>query len=68
MALEQSDFTVSESEIAALNAAVAKASEEYHAASPDADPLDEMSVTFNFVPGFGRTIELRIAGQTIDID
>ena len=41
---------------------------DYFARNPDADPLDGMSVTFNFAFGFGRDLDAHVAGQLISVD
>jgi hypothetical protein len=68
MALTQSDFKIPQKQLDELNASIEREVSGYFARNPDADPLDSMSVTFNFVFGFGRDLNVCVAGKTISVD
>lgn len=68
MGLTHDDLTLTDDELRKVNAVVETAVTEFFKAAPDEDPLDGMSVIFTFVPGFGRSIEVDIAGRRIDVD
>ena len=68
MGLTQDDFRISQDKLDELNAAIKKAVSGYFERNPDEDPLDSMSVTFNFVFGFGRDLDVHGAGKTISVD
>jgi hypothetical protein len=68
MALTQDDFKIPEEKLAELNVEIERAVSDYFTRSPEADPLDGMSVVFNFAFGFGRDLDVYVAGKTISID
>jgi hypothetical protein len=68
MALTQEDFTIPPEKLDELNASIQLAVSEYFSSSPEEDPLDAMSVTFNFIFGFGRDLDAQVAGKTISLD
>lgn len=68
MALTQDDFKIPQEKLDELNAEIQRAVSDYFARSPAADPLDGMSVTFNFAFGFGRDLDAHVAGKTISVD
>lgn len=68
MALTQDAFTIPAETLDALNAAIEQAVSDYYRRSPDADPLDAMSVTFNFVFGWGRELNVYVAGKHLEFD
>lgn len=68
MALTQEDFKVPQDKLDELNAAIEQAVSDYFARSPEADPLDGISVTFNFAFGFGRELDAHVAGKIISVD
>ena len=68
MGLTRDDFALIGDELKTLNAVVQSTVTEFLIAAPDEDPLDGMSMIFTFVPGFGRSIEVDIAGLQIDVD
>lgn len=68
MALTQDDFKISPDKLDELNAGIERAVAEYFASSPEADPLDAVSVTFNFVFGIGRELDAEVAGKIISVD
>lgn len=68
MGLTQDDFRISQDKLDELNAAIEQAVSGYFERNPDEDPLDSMSVTFNFVFGFGRDLDVDVAGKTISVD
>lgn len=68
MGLKLDDFQMSPDKLDEMNRAIEKAVSEYFARSTEADPLDGISVTFNFVFGFGRDLEVHVAGKTISLD
>lgn len=68
MALTQDDFKIPQEKLNELNAAIQRAVSDYFARSPEADPLDGMSVTFNFAFGFGRDLDAHVAGKIISVD
>lgn len=68
MALTQDDFKIPQEKLDELNAEIQSAVSAYFARSPEADPLDGMSVTFNFAFGFGRDLDAHVAGKIISVD
>jgi hypothetical protein len=68
LGLKQDDFRIPQEKLDDLNRAIEQAVLEYFACNPEADPLDSMSVTFNLVFGFGRDLDVHIAGKTISVD
>ena len=68
MALTQDDFKIPQEKLNELNAEIQRAISDYFARSPEADPLDAISVTFNFVFGFGRDLDAYVGGTIISID
>ena len=68
MGLTQNDFKIPQEKLDELNAAIEQEVSGYFARNPDADPLDSMSVTFDFAFGFGRDLYVRVAGKTISVD
>ena len=68
MGLKQDDFKIPKETLDKLNAAIESTVSEFFMRNPDEDPLDGMSVTFNFVFGFGRDLDVRVAGKTISFD
>jgi hypothetical protein len=68
MALTQDDFKIPPDTLDKLNVAIERAVSDYFTRSPEADPLDGMSVTFNFAFGFGRDLDVHVAGKTISAD
>jgi hypothetical protein len=67
MGLTRNDFALTDDELNKLNAAVEATVSEFFRFAPTEDPLDGMSVIFTFVPGFGRSIEVDVAGRRIDV-
>lgn len=68
MGLTQNDFNIPQDTLDELNASSERAVSDYYERNPGEDPLDSMSVTFNFVFGFGRDLDVHVAGKTISID
>jgi len=68
MSLEKQDFELSDKGLEALNRVIREISEDYHKNSPQEDPLDGLSVVFNFIPGFGRQVEVNLAGRCVDVE
>ena len=68
MALTQDDFKISQEKLDELNVEIQNAVSGYCARSPEADPLDGMSVTFNFAFGLGRDVDAHVAGKIISVD
>jgi len=68
MGLTQNDFKIPKDKLDELNASVERAVSDFFERNPDADPLDSMSVTFNFVFGYGRDLDAHVAGKTISVD
>lgn len=68
MGLKQDDFKIPHEKLEELNAEIERVVADYFARNPDADPLDGMSVTFNFAFGFGRDLDAHVAGQLISVD
>ena len=66
--LTQNDFKIPQEKLDELNASIEQEVSGYFARNPDADPLDSMSVTFDFAFGFGRDLYVRVAGKTISVD
>lgn len=68
MGLTQDDFRIPQSKLDELNRAIEQAVSDYFARSPEADPLDGMSVIFNFAFGFGRELDAQVAGKIISVE
>ncbi len=68
MTLTQDDFKIPEEKPAELNAKIERAVSDYFTRSPESDPLDGMSVVFNFAFGFGGDLDVYVVGKTISID
>lgn len=68
MALTQDDFKIPCEKLDKMNAEIERAVADYCARSSEADPLDGMSVVFNFAFGLGRDLDVLVAGKTISID
>lgn len=68
MGLTQNDFKIAQDTLDELNATIERAVSDYYERNPNEDPLDSMSVTFNFVFGYGRDLDVHVAGKTISID
>ena len=68
MGLTQNDFKIPKDKLDELNESVERAVSDFFERNPDADPLDSMSVTFNFVFGYGRDLDAHVAGKTISVD
>ena len=68
MGLKQDDFKIAQEKLEELNAEIERVVADYFARSPDADPLDGISVTFNFAFGFGRDLDAHVAGKIISVD
>lgn len=62
MALTQDDFKIPQDKLDEPNTAIERAMSDYFALSPEAGPVDGMSVTFNFAFGFGRELDAHVAG------
>ena len=68
MALKQDVFAIPQEKLDELNVEIQRAMSDYFARSPEADPLDGMSLTFNFAFGFGRELDAHVAGKIISVD
>lgn len=68
MALTQDDFKIPQEKLDELNVAIEREVSGYFARNPDAEPLDGMLVVFNFAFGFGRDLDVHVAGKTISVD
>ena len=68
MGLTQNDFQIPQDTLDELNASIQRAVSDYFERNPNQDPLDSMSVTFNFAFGFGRDLDVHVAGKTISVD
>ena len=68
MGLTQNDFKIAQDTLDELNATIERAVSDYYERNPNEDLLDSMSVTFNFVFGYGRDLDVHVAGKTISID
>lgn len=68
MGLTRDDFALTDEELKRLNAVIEDTVTAYFKAAPKEEPLDGMSVILTFVPGFGRSIEVEIAGRRVDVD
>ena len=68
MALTLDDFKIPQEKLDELNVKIQHAVSDYFARSPEADPLDGISVTFNFAFGFGRELDAHVAGKIISVD
>ena len=68
MGLKQDDFKIPEEKLEELNAEIERVVADYFARSPDADPLDGMTVVFNFGFWLGRDLDVYVAGKTISVD
>lgn len=67
MGLTKEDFALTDEELGKLNAVVEATVTAFYEAAPEEDPLDGMSVIFTFAPGFGRSIEIDVAGRLLDV-
>ena len=65
MGLTRQDLELTEAQLARLNAAVADRLDAFYGANPEADPADAMTVTFTFVFGWGREVEVRVGGLEV---
>jgi hypothetical protein len=68
MGLTQNDFKIPQDKLDELNASIERAVSDYFERNPNEDPLDSMYVTFNFVFGYGRDLDVDVAGKTISVD
>lgn len=68
MGLTRSDLELTEAQLDRLNAAVSARLDAFFQENPEADPPDAMSVTFNFVFGFGRDLEVQVGGLNVPFD
>jgi hypothetical protein len=68
MGLTQNDFKIPQDKLDELNASIERAVSDYFERNLNEDPLDSMSVTFNFVFGYGRDLDVDVAGKTISVD
>ena len=68
MGLTQDDCKIPQEKLDELNGEIQRAVSDYFARSPEADPLDGLSVTFNFAFGFGRELDAHVAGKIISVD
>ena len=68
MGLAQDDFKIPQVKLDELNGEIQRAVSDYFARSPEADPLDGMSVTLNFAFGFGRELDAHVAGKIISVN
>jgi hypothetical protein len=67
MSLTRSDFDLTDDELKKLNSTIQKAVSDRLANSPDEDPPDALSVTFNFIFGVGRDLEINLAGLSHEV-
>lgn len=67
MGLKRSDLDLNEIQIESINAAISARLERFYLENPEADPPESMSITFNFVFGLGRTLEVRVGDLDIPI-
>ena len=68
MALTLDDFKIPQETLDELNVKIQRVVSGYFARSPEADPLDGMSVTIKFAFGFGRELDAHVAGKIISVD
>ncbi len=68
MGLTRTDLELTEAQLDRLNAAVAARLDAFYRDNPDADPPDHLSVTFTFLPGLGRELEVRVGGLEVPLD
>lgn len=68
MGLKHDDFQLTDEQLDRLNTAIDEKMTAFYRDKPDADPPDAMAVTFNFVFGWGRSIDVRIGGLSIEMD
>lgn len=68
MGLTQDDFKIPQDTLDELNAEIESAVSEFFLRNPNEDPLDGISVTFNFTFGYGRDLDVCIAGKTISFE
>lgn len=68
MALTQDDFKIPKTDLEELNEAIEQEVSDYYARSPEAEPLDGISVTFNFAFGLGRDLDAQVAGTIVSVD
>jgi hypothetical protein len=68
MGLTQDDFRIPQEKLDELNIWIEQTVSDYFVRNPEADPLDSMTVTFNVAFGFGRELDVHVAGKTISVD
>jgi 6-phosphogluconolactonase/glucosamine-6-phosphate isomerase/deaminase len=68
MGLAQNDFKIPEDTLDELNGSTERAMSDYFERNPNEDPLDSMSVTFKFIFGCRRVLDLHVAGKRISVD
>lgn len=68
MGLKHDDFQLTEEQLDRLNTAIDEQVAAFYHDNPDVDPPDAMTVRFNFVFGFGRSIDVRVGGLIVEVD
>jgi hypothetical protein len=68
MGLTQKSFELSEEKLLEINQAIDERMKNFYENNPDEDPLDSMSVTFHFIFGVGRYLDIRTVGKSISVD
>jgi len=65
--LTAEDFKLTDAELAKINEFIRLTAENYYKRCPDEDPLDQVSVIFEFAPGIGRGVTTYIAGKHMEL-
>lgn len=68
MALTTEDFSLTEAELAKINEFIRETVDAFYARNPDEDPLDQVSVNFEFAAGLGRFVTVSIAGKEMELE
>ena len=66
--LRLNNFRVSKDTLEQLKSDIERGVFEYFERNPDEEPLDSISVTFNFVVGFGRNLNVKVADKIFSFD
>ncbi len=67
MGLRKTDLELTEVQLDHINEAVSRRLDAFYRENPDADPPDSMSITFNFVFGLGRSVEVHVGGLEVPV-
>lgn len=68
MALRKADLELTEVQVDRINEAIAHRLDAFYRDNPDADPPDSMSITFSFVFGLGRSVDVQVGGLEVPVN